>query len=227
MVFFFYIWKSTFISSTFRYFESTVLLNTATSELCLLFTDLRALRATGEGWEGGIYANAYFRIRIWLENLSDRTLPLYQLNPFSSVCAPSTKANSSLVVYFVSNLPPPSHQPLHTLGKVRFDYDCLMTAVLLPCLKRVKILHPRGKFRAADHVCFKVPFLSVDRGRSERFPVKYTCHHVAVLWNLKCSLPNMFAESWRKFKAQDKTQCTNRRKPCTDFVPSHLLCDVD
>ena len=139
--------------------------------------------------------------------------PYINLTPFSSVCAPSTKANSSLVVYFVSNLPPPpSHQPLHTLGKVHFDYDCLMTAVLLPCLKRVKILHPRGKFRAADHVCFKVPFLSVDRGRSERFPVKYTRHHVAVLWNLKCSLPNMFAESWRKFKAQDKTQCTNHRR---------------
>ena len=66
--------------STPRYLKSICWLNATTSELCLLFTNLRALRTTGEGLGGGIYASAYFRIRIWLGNPGDRTLPLDQLS---------------------------------------------------------------------------------------------------------------------------------------------------
>ena len=81
--------------------KSICWLNATTSELCLLFTNLRALRTTGEGWEGGIYASAYFRIRIWLGNPGDRTLPLDQLS-LHFVHRPHKHTSRS----FVSNLPP-------------------------------------------------------------------------------------------------------------------------
>ena len=57
-----YIWKSTFINSTSRYLKSICWLNATTSELCLLFTKLRASHTTRVGWEGGIYVSTYFKI---------------------------------------------------------------------------------------------------------------------------------------------------------------------
>ena len=84
-------------------FEVYLLVNATTSELRLLFADLRALRTTVVRWEGGIYASTYFRIRIWLGNLDDHTSSLHKLYLFSLLCAPPTQANSLPVIYFLSN----------------------------------------------------------------------------------------------------------------------------
>ena len=62
------------------------------------------------------------------------------------------------------------------VDQVHFDLVFLMNAVLLPRLKRIKILILRGKFCAADYACCEVFFLSVARRSSKRFAMNCTRH---------------------------------------------------
>ena len=103
--------------------KSICWLNATTRELCLLFTDQRALCTTGERWEGGIYASAYFRIRIWLGNPGDRTLPLDQLSLHFVHQPHKPILHKSFILYLIYPLPlpPPPRQPLHTLDEIRFQ----------------------------------------------------------------------------------------------------------
>ena len=62
------------------------------------------------------------------------------------------------------------------VDQVHYDHVFLMNAVLLPRLKRIKILILRGKFCAADYACCEVFFLSVARRSSKRFSMNCTRH---------------------------------------------------
>ena len=108
MVFFFYICKSTFIRSTPRYLKSICWLNATTSELCLLFTDLRALRTTREGWEAAFTPVGILGSGSGQEILAIALCP--QINFLFTLCT----GHISLFFTsrsFVSNLPPTPPPP--------------------------------------------------------------------------------------------------------------------
>ena len=69
----------------------------------------------------GIYANAYFRIRIWLGNPGDRTLPLDQLSLHFVQQPHKPILHKSFILYLIYPLPPPPRQPLHALEEIRFQ----------------------------------------------------------------------------------------------------------
>ena len=142
--FLFFTYEKARYISTSRYLKSIFWLNATTSELCLLFTNLRALHTTGVGWEGGSYAGAYFRITRSGWEILAITHQLTSTLPFTGPHSSATRVNSLPVVilYLIyplsAPLPPASPTTPHIVLSRRSNLN--QEALIIWSLQRIYVL---------------------------------------------------------------------------------------